>query len=36
MGNYTDLAEGGKKEDLKELKKGQQQRYDVHFADLMD
>jgi len=35
MGNDTDLVEGGKKEDLKELRKGQQQRYDERFADLM-
>jgi hypothetical protein len=36
MRNDTDLVEGGKKEDLKELSKGQQQRCDERFADLMD
>jgi hypothetical protein len=36
MGNDTDLVEGGKKEDLKGLRKGQQQRYDERFADSMD
>jgi len=36
MGNDTDLVEGGKKEDLEELKKDQQQRCDVHSADWMD
>jgi hypothetical protein len=30
------LVEGGKKEDLKGLRKGQQQRYDERFADSMD
>ena len=35
-GNDTNLVEGGKKEDLKELRKGQQQRCDEVFADLMD
>jgi CRISPR/Cas system CMR-associated protein Cmr1 (group 7 of RAMP superfamily) len=36
MGNDTDLVEGGKKEDLSELRKGQQQRCDEIFPDLMD
>ena len=36
MRNVTDLVEGGKKGDLKELRKGQQQRCDEGFADLMD
>jgi hypothetical protein len=36
MGNDTNLVEGGKKEYLEELKKGQQQRCDVRFGDLMD
>jgi len=36
MGNDTDLVEGGKKEDLEELRTGQQQRCDEGFADLMD
>lgn len=36
MGNDTDLVEGGKKEDLEELRKGQRQRCDERFPDLMD
>jgi hypothetical protein len=36
MGNDTNLVEGGKKEDLEELRKGQQRRCNVHFADPVD
>lgn len=36
IGNDTDLVEGGKKEDLEELRKGQRQRCDERFPDLMD
>jgi len=36
MRNDTDLVEGGKKEDLEELRKGQQQRCDERLVDWMD
>jgi hypothetical protein len=36
MGNDTDLVEGGKKEDLEELRKGQQRRCDESYPDSMD
>lgn len=36
MRNDTDLMEGGKKEDLEGLRKGQQQRCDEGYADSME
>lgn len=36
MGNDTDLVEGGKKEDLKGLRRGPQQHCDEIFAEIVD